>query len=236
MHFRTLTLLLLAGGCLSESFDVGRGPPLTADAAADASDSAVVDTADTHGAADTADTADTLVEAALDAKPEADAMEDVATDTVDAVVDPPCATDVDCKSDRYCATCDSLGGTCHKRPLPSAGYEPVCGCDRVTYWNADLAVAAGRGIASSGACTTTAIICGPLVKCPSGAECVQEAATKSACGGDGGTCQRLTKGTVGPDCKLAPGPKVRGCVDFACTTFCEAAVAGKRFYKDAACP
>jgi hypothetical protein len=52
-----------------------------------------------------------------------------------------------------CVTVADGTGTCTARPGICPGlYSPVCGCDRVTYSNECAAHAAGRSVASAGAC------------------------------------------------------------------------------------
>ncbi|HEX6276898.1 MAG TPA: Kazal-type serine protease inhibitor domain-containing protein [Polyangiaceae bacterium] len=70
-----------------------------------------------------------------------------------------CADDDDCESNAYCqkATCDAAKGTC--RPLgpecrgAMAEFEPVCGCDHITYWNTCVIEHEGINIAATGECT-----------------------------------------------------------------------------------
>jgi hypothetical protein len=65
-----------------------------------------------------------------------------------------CAAGLFCLEPRgQCATVADGMGECTARPSVCPGvFTPVCGCDRVTYSNECAAHAAGRSVASAGAC------------------------------------------------------------------------------------
>jgi len=76
-----------------------------------------------------------------------------------------CASNDECEPDAYCAAepgrCDARG-LCTKRPEACPPiWEPVCGCDRVTYGSACAAAGAGVRVAARGACTCPVILCQP---------------------------------------------------------------------------
>ena len=67
-----------------------------------------------------------------------------------------CAEDSDCGTDEFCAR-DAFScagpGTCEAVPLLCMEvYDPVCGCDGVTYSNSCYAAAARTGVAHDGEC------------------------------------------------------------------------------------
>lgn len=85
-----------------------------------------------------------------------------------------------CRADQYC---DYEGGSCGFadqtgvcRPRPAGCpdvWQPVCGCDGITYSNDCDAAAAGVDVQHEGACTPTPPICGGLLglACPRGQYC-----------------------------------------------------------------
>jgi hypothetical protein len=85
-----------------------------------------------------------------------------------------CVSNEQCERDAYCAKspghCDARG-TCTPRPVGCPdNVDPICGCDRATYFNPCEAAAAGVNVAHAGEC---ADLCGGLVgvPCPDGEFC-----------------------------------------------------------------
>ncbi|APR78956.1 Hypothetical protein A7982_04303 [Minicystis rosea] len=76
-----------------------------------------------------------------------------------------------CGPGEYCATTDCTTGTC--APIPAskgAELDPVCGCDGIAYWNADLAVADGVAFVDLALCDAkTLTTCNPTL--PEVAQC-----------------------------------------------------------------
>jgi hypothetical protein len=70
-----------------------------------------------------------------------------------------CEDDGDCAMNAYCkkAMCDAAKGTCQPRGPECRGnmtaFEPVCGCDHITYWNTCAIEHDGINVASTGECT-----------------------------------------------------------------------------------
>jgi hypothetical protein len=68
-----------------------------------------------------------------------------------------CKSDADCTDAQYCQRpaedCSAPTGTCTDRPEVCADlYQPVCGCDGVTYGNECRMQAAGASLRSDGTC------------------------------------------------------------------------------------
>jgi hypothetical protein len=70
-----------------------------------------------------------------------------------------CVDDDGCDANAYCkkATCDAEKGTCRPRGPECRGataeFEPVCGCDHITYWNTCVIEHEGINVAAAGECT-----------------------------------------------------------------------------------
>jgi len=90
--------------------------------------------------------------------------------------------DRQCADDRYCASTrpgrcpgDKQLGVCMRRPeVCTDEFNPVCGCDGVTYPNACNAAAVGIAVASPGECAPT--FCGGIAgfPCPTGQTCIDD--------------------------------------------------------------
>jgi hypothetical protein len=70
-----------------------------------------------------------------------------------------CTDDGDCGSTQYCkkASCNAAEGSCAARGPECRGdtavFQPVCGCDGITYWNTCAIEHEGFNVASMGECT-----------------------------------------------------------------------------------
>lgn len=89
-----------------------------------------------------------------------------------------CSSNADCEPRQYCAKagCEDAQGVCASRPtLCEPAPEPVCGCDKVNYFNDCLRRASGIASASEGECGKSGILCGLSQNspCPDGGYCAK---------------------------------------------------------------
>lgn len=133
--------------------------------------------------------------------------------------------------------CDAAGcgmGQCAVKPSPAGEQkqeDPVCGCDGVTYWNANIAAIHGVAVASAGACPGgTAIACSSASPCPAGASCKKLVADAASCGADAGECWQTPFA-----CDLA-GAKARACTTQTCELECSLVQSNNAWYDDGTCP
>lgn len=122
-----------------------------------------------------------------------------------------------------------LGGHCMTIPLPtscSPGFDPVCGCDAVTYVNACLATAAGVGMIATGPCPgdLTCGAGGPA--CAAGNLCKRP---NGVCGDVAGTCTPIPT-----NCPAIVEP-VCGCNGTTYSNACVAETAGVTVANDGPC-
>ncbi len=143
-----------------------------------------------------------------------------------------------CQPNEYCnAPGCGLSGVCSAKPLNaiSNARDPQCGCDRVTYWNADVAAANGASIQFPGECTAT-VACGGLsaLTCPIGALCRKDVFAQDQCESTdvGGTCWGMPPSCPMPTTGAAMG---RSCDQLICVDECSLTRNGQMWFSDSTC-
>lgn len=118
--------------------------------------------------------------------------------------------------------CDAPGcrkGTC--KPLLSMSdqqspFEPVCGCDGVSYWNASIAASRGMSVLHADACESDEqLACDANMPCPMGLYCNRQVEGSVGCalGGARGACWG-----VPATCPMVP--KGKACFSLICSDRC----------------
>jgi hypothetical protein len=237
-------LLGLAAACSSPSFVVGDDPEFAGqheDArAVDAPDVVDGSTAVDPSETDARETDARETDARETDARETDAGETDAGETdarIDDAVDPAtCGADSDCEAGAFCDRpgC-SARGACRVRPtVATFTFAPVCGCDDVTYWSSEHAASVGRSVRSKGDCRAIgrSLRCGTVVACPSGAICVRERDTASACMTTiDGACWSIPARAACDASAMEFAP----CGESACMRRCDAVRSGKPFSPSPSC-
>lgn len=147
----------------------------------------------------------------------------------------------DCSGEEYCDAPTCATGVCRKRPISLPDFNPICGCDGVTYWNDHYAGSLGRSTKlGSGACgggSASTKTCGGITgrACPGTTECVNSGTDPSTCtiADLSGLCWAIPTSAT---CVGASGSKKeRLCGVGSCTNRCEAIKSGTTFYDDDTC-
>jgi hypothetical protein len=148
-----------------------------------------------------------------------------------------------CALDEYCDAPTCASGVCRRRPISLPDFNPICGCDGVTYWNDHFAGSRGRSTRlGSGACgggSSLTKVCGGFASrsCPNpDMQCVSSGTDPSTCTTTdlGGLCWSIP---TTASCLSATGSKKeRVCGSGVCTTRCDAIKSSSVFYDDSTCP
>ncbi|MDC0740303.1 hypothetical protein [Polyangium mundeleinium] len=148
----------------------------------------------------------------------------------------PCSGGVDgCDPGLYCNAPGCGEGVCAPKPPPGLQSQTpalVCGCDGVTYWNAEIAEVFGSSVKSAGACPSAdAMACDPQAPCPAGRQCNRRVETANACSPMAtGVCWGMPI-----SCSTA-GAKAKGCAGGTCFDQCSLIQSQNPWYDDGACP
>jgi hypothetical protein len=142
-----------------------------------------------------------------------------------------------CPPGEYCRSPNCEGGICVQRPTGKLrnNMNLQCGCDRVTYWNPDVAAAAGASIAFPGECLST-IGCGGINngKCTAPGICNFRQFSMNECNISDpvGTCWVLP-----PDCPVGATTIIpsHSCVTNTCIDLCTVIRQGHLWFQDPTC-
>jgi hypothetical protein len=132
--------------------------------------------------------------------------------------------------------CGAGPGTCALKPISQLGLSqasaPVCGCDNVTYWNADYAAFHGISVASQGACPgATAVFCDENTPCPGTMKCNRLVGDPSQCAPRApGACWSMPV-----SCPLG-GISARACSNLTCQSVCDLVQSQNPWLNDPTCP
>jgi hypothetical protein len=147
-----------------------------------------------------------------------------------------------CPNSSYCyAPACGANGNCVAADT-GAQQDPLCGCDRITYWNGAVAAASNASIRALGACPAdlgTACGAGVAAQCPLGSQCNLEQANDAACVANAtGHCWTLPAAC--PALPAGTRPTTRRCVGGGanppCMSACDLISAGRIFRVDDTCP
>jgi hypothetical protein len=135
-----------------------------------------------------------------------------------------------CPGDQFCDAPGCGPGTCAKTVRLEGGeLKPVCGCDKLTYWNNSVARSHAMSVAADGECASGRT-CGPNARCSNGASCNAKVSACTAVAS--GTCWVLPASC--PSSGL--NPKTRQCLASSCAGECDLIKSEKAWYDDPTCP
>ena len=163
----------------------------------------------------------------------------VDTGAPDLIVGTPCTIvngNNNCADGFYCQSANCMTGVCVAAP-PSTEESPVCGCDRLTYWNASIAAANGASVRATGTCANN-IVCSANNPntCPEPSICNLEETTPG-CNlvNPGGRCWVLPD--TCPPLPAGTTATTRRCnSNNACVSRCTLIMNGRTFFEDPTCP
>lgn len=96
-------------------------------------------------------------------------------------------------------------------------YNPVCGCDGVTYWNPTVAAYFGMAVNTTGACISNMVVCSAGNPCAAGLHCNNRRdQALCAVNSTAGVCWGLPEqcpvdGPKGQPCPVSPGAPTLPC-------------------------
>lgn len=157
-----------------------------------------------------------------------------------------CETSKDCDFSWFCqkSDCSAPSGVCSPIPvLDDAHYRPVCGCDRITYWNDTLRQVARVSAAQVDRCGPDALTCMSSAECGPFGACRQILPDVSFCGSQSGADAGADAGAgagqcwaIPNDCATAddkrmflPCPPPPGSPPPDCLTLCQALQADRPY-------
>lgn len=145
---------------------------------------------------------------------------------------PPCGTG------QYCFAPTCAAGTCQDIPDdPDKTQDPVCGCDGVHYWNAEVAASHAMSVASTGKCAAPSVCEGfANLQCPGTSHCAKLYASVGLCGGAdvGGECWGMPANCDGI---VTIGGTWHICGDDLCRSDCAAILSEEKHFSDpGGCP
>jgi hypothetical protein len=152
-----------------------------------------------------------------------------------------CQSSNDCDQSWFCdkQDCSDASGVCS--PIPSSddsNFMPVCGCDRITYWNNSLRQAARVSAAKPGSCSFDALPCTSSSECGPFGVCRQILMDVMECGSDdpgAGQCWAIPNDCASPDDKPVglpcPPPPGTPPAPPPCLTLCEALQADRPYVR-----
>lgn len=143
-----------------------------------------------------------------------------------------------CPSGSYCEV-NGCGrdGVCRPVPKTESDVEaPVCGCNGVTYWNANVAARSYMSVRMNGACadgTPYLKTCDKGTPCPQGSKCAVLPSSGATCSiTNSGICWRLPSSC--PD--VTKRYRECGLGNVGCTTKCDGIDGEMKVYESKSCP
>ena len=166
-----------------------------------------------------------------------DVQPDRNTGAPDLGVTMPCTVaNNNCPEGFYCLSANCMTGVCTAAPA-STDEDPVCGCDRLTYWNNSIAGANGAAVRAAGACPAGVACSANNPNCPAPALCDLEQPSAAGCNllNAGGRCWVLPD--TCPPQAAGTTPATRRCnSNNACQTRCTLIMNARTFMVDPTCP
>ena len=142
-----------------------------------------------------------------------------------------------CPAGSYCLSANCTTGNCVVAPTGDQP-APVCGCDRITYWNAAVAATSAPGVRASGACAG-GVPCGGIAgtNCPTGTFCNFQVTGPGACNVADPTGRCWALPDVCPPAATGGGATNRRCNgNLVCTGMCDMIMNARVYYNDPTCP